>query len=165
MRRLNQCDCQLTMKEYLLRRQLHFALEMGDSMKRLFASLVVSSLFCTMAAEALAQRPSVFTRPQGRRNPAANIVRDATINRPTTSPYLNLLRPQGATGVPNYQSLVRPQLQQDRTNAQQRRTMNNLQNQISNLQVEGAPPPYTGVRPTGHRSSFMQTGNYFGSYP
>jgi hypothetical protein len=129
--------------------------------------LVVALLLVCLAqgdyASAQSKKRPGVQRPKLGTNPAANIRDRAVYNRPTTSPYLNLARPQGASGVPNYQTLVRPQVQQDRLNAQQRTAMKNLQSEIAN--IEGAPPPYKGVRPTGHTTTFQSHGGYFGSYP
>jgi len=73
---------------------------------------------------------------------------------PTISPYLNLTRFDNG-GLPNYYSLVRPQLQQQRFNSQAQRTVNLQEQQINTLQAEvktGATAPAA----TGGGSWFMQ---------
>ena len=73
---------------------------------------------------------------------------------PTISPYLNLTRFDNG-GLPNYYSLVRPQLQQQRFNTQAQRTVNLQGQQINTLQAE----VQTGVTTpavTGGGSWFMQ---------
>lgn len=89
-------------------------------------------------------------------------------SRPTVSPYLNLFQNNRNGGfnraVPNYYSLVRPQLQQQQINANQQDLLNQqggtLQQLQSNVQVlqqqqEGAPVV------TGHNSWFFNTSRYF----
>lgn len=96
-------------------------------------------------------------------NPAANVYNKAIYDRPTVSPYLNLLRPQGGVGVPNYQSLVRPELQQRRTNDIQGRQINQLQNKVNQSYggggaANGAPQE---IRATGHVTRFMNHSSYY----
>jgi hypothetical protein len=74
---------------------------------------------------------------------------------PTVSPYLNLLRTNDFGGLPNYYSLVRPQLQQQAINRQL---------QVSNQQQSAAlsalsQQAQTGVSPTGKASQFMWPGS------
>ncbi len=131
--------------------------------------LIIS--LCVIAITALpslaySQRraPSRPKRPKLNNNPAGQIMRNATTNRPTVSPYLNLLRPQGANSIPNYQSLVRPEMQQNRLNAQQNSALKNLQGEVQGL--EGSSNQvYKGVRPTGHHAGFLQHSAYFNTYP
>lgn len=95
-------------------------------------------------------------------NPAAGVANNAIYNRPTVSPYLNLLRPQGGVAIPNYQSLVRPMLDQERINQQQGRQLQQLQKRIyqgpSSQSSAGAP---IGIRSTGHTTGFMNYSAYF----
>ena len=73
---------------------------------------------------------------------------------PTISPYLNLTRFDNG-GIPNYYSLVRPQLQQQRFNSQAQRAVTLQEQQINSLQAEvktGTPGPAV----TGQNSWFMQ---------
>ncbi len=86
---------------------------------------------------------------------------------PTISPYLNLLR-QDTGPVPNYYSLVRPQLQQQAVNDQQQ-GFNQRQQQTNLLQqqeitavnkglVELRPAP---IRATGTAGGFMNRSHYY----
>src|SRR5437762_2134344 len=72
-------------------------------------------------------------------------------DRPTVSPYLNLLRTDqfGTILPPNYQTLVRPQLDQQQQIQQQQGQINNLQQQNR----RGAPASQQrGLSSTGHRA-------------
>lgn len=73
---------------------------------------------------------------------------------PTISPYLNLTRFDNG-GLPNYYSLVRPQLNQQRFNTQAQRTVNFQEQQINTLQAEVNTGTNTPVI-TGGGSWFMQ---------
>jgi hypothetical protein len=74
-------------------------------------------------------------------------------SRPTVSPYLNLFR--NNTGpLPNYYSLVRPQLQQDSFNRQQM-ILNQQQTSAMGL-LESVVQQ--GTTPTGKHSGFMTYG-------
>lgn len=73
---------------------------------------------------------------------------------PTVSPYLNLLRNNVGGGLPNYYSLVRPQLQQQAfnrqqlaTNVQQAANVNLLQSNLDRA-----------ITPTGKSAQFMTSG-------
>ena len=85
---------------------------------------------------------------------------------PTTSPYLNLLRFNSGP-LPNYQSLVRPQLYQRQFNQNMQRQVR--QNAIRSNQPQmtnGAAP--LGIRelrmqPTGVHGQFQYYSHYFGS--
>jgi hypothetical protein len=81
--------------------------------------------------------------------------------KPTVSPYLNLL--QGGAGglnLPQYQTLVRPFLEQQATNDRNafdsqllRRQVNSLQNQANRGSVDG--------RATGHPTRYMNYSHYY----
>lgn len=92
--------------------------------------------------------------------PAGNTFGQAP-RRPTVSPYLQLLRPE-ALEVPNYQTLVRPQIEMREAEAQNQRAIQQLQQEVANA----SPTMRTGasymVRPTGHSSQFL---NYLHFYP
>lgn len=76
-------------------------------------------------------------------------------NRPAVSPYLNLLRPGNSAGV-NYYGLVRPQLEF-------RNNLQNLQQQITdNRDAISAFAATAPLPTTGHTTSFLNTGGYFG---
>lgn len=84
---------------------------------------------------------------------------------PTVSPYLNLFR-ESLNGEDdlNYQTLVRPQLQQERFNSQVRRQEMQVNQQLTALSAQNAYN-VTGnqqVAPTGHSATFQ---NYSRFYP
>ena len=79
---------------------------------------------------------------------------------PTVSPYLNLTR-SNVGGLPNYYSLVRPQLQQQAFNNQQR--VLNAQQQALQIQQSAAVDRLRNslqqtIAPTGKRAGFMTYG-------
>lgn len=82
-------------------------------------------------------------------------------SRPTVSPYLNLLQPR-TTGVPNYQTLVRPQLDQRRAEQMNAAAIQRLQSQVNR---PGNYSRTTGesvqVRGTGHVSGFQNHMHFF----
>lgn len=108
------------------------------------------------------QAHAQYKGPNLSANPSAQIYNRAIYDRPTVSPYLNLLRPQGGVGVPNYQSLVRPELQQRRMNEIQGRQIQSLQNRLyqgpSSSGSGGAPQE---IRSTGHVTRFMNHSSYY----
>ncbi|RIK74243.1 MAG: hypothetical protein DCC67_16870 [Planctomycetota bacterium] len=83
---------------------------------------------------------------------------------PTVSPYLNLLRNNDIGGLPNYYSLVRPQLQQQQFNTQQQQ-FNRQQMALSAQQSAAIGTLSTQLQPmtspTGKGSGFMTEGRYF----
>ena len=83
---------------------------------------------------------------------------------PTTSPYLNLLNRQG-TGLPTYQSLVKPQIQQQQENARQQQQIQHLARQQSKLAGGGLTQATRGIsteiRQTGHVTASMDYLHYF----
>lgn len=86
--------------------------------------------------------------------------------KPTVSPYLNLFRPGASPGA-NYNTLVRPQLEQQARNRQQDtaiRNLSNRQQQISNLiSPFGRSVPNAQAPTTGHPTQFGNLGSYFGT--
>jgi hypothetical protein len=74
---------------------------------------------------------------------------------PTVSPYLNLLQ-SNQFGATNYQSLVRPLINQGNAINRQANSLNRLQQQVSGGGGGG------GSRGTGHTTFFM---NYSHFYP
>jgi hypothetical protein len=85
--------------------------------------------------------------------------------RPTTSPYLNLLRTDSGP-LPNYQSLVRPQLEQQEFNRRASRDIAYNLRQITTLEAAQQAPLRIGeaqVRPTGVFGQFQFYSHYFPS--
>ncbi len=79
--------------------------------------------------------------------------------RPSVSPYMNLVNNPQA-GATNYQSLVRPQLDQSAVNRQQRAAINQLQRQAPGRPQSGAQGNQK-LRGTGHHTEFNNTSRYF----
>jgi len=109
--------------------------------------LLTASAFFALSSLAMAQQPF------------ANVQQS-----PTTSPYLNLLQRQNS-GTPTYQSLVKPQLQQQQDNARQQQQIQHLARQQSKLAAGGltqAPRGIsTDIRQTGHLTANMDYLHYY----
>jgi hypothetical protein len=86
-------------------------------------------------------------------------------NTPTISPYLNLLRNDNAGGLPNYYSLVRPQMQQNSFNARQG-AFNQQQLSFEAQQTAAVGDLSSQVQPliapTGKAAQFMTPGRSSG---
>jgi hypothetical protein len=80
-------------------------------------------------------------------------------DRPTVSPYLNLLRPQSNFGLPNYYAFVKPQIDQLATARQQGNAIQQLQTQVA--QGQTAQATKEGIRPTGHQTTYMNYSHFF----
>ena len=87
--------------------------------------------------------------------------------RPTVSPYLNLLR-GNAGPVPNYHTLVRPQLQQQAIN-QQQQAINLQQQSLAQANQQGLQQVQQGLleirrpqaSPTGTSGGFMNFSHFY----
>ena len=91
-----------------------------------------------------------------------------TLNRPTVSPYLNLLRRSADnSSLPNYQTLVRPQLEQRQQSQQRDIAIQRLQSRVTNMQGRAAIQAQQQGRRnpfiTGHASGFMRYLHYYPS--
>ncbi len=93
-----------------------------------------------------------------------SFARNYILSRPTVSPYLNLVRRDGFGGVTNYQTLVRPQLEQrEFARIQQaelsrvRQQMAVQQRSIDTIQQQRAQRVFS----TGHPTRFMNTQNFY----
>jgi len=85
-------------------------------------------------------------------------------HRPTVSPYLNLLREDLTDEVvPNYHTLVRPQLQQIEFQQQQQQQNAMMYRQLQQLQARSAFTPQGSetMLPTGHMTTFLNLGGYY----
>lgn len=95
--------------------------------------------------------------------------------RPPVSPYINLLR-QNQNPALLYQGVIRPQIDQNRFQQQQRLAVERLGNELTRQQRESLDQfqrqqkrmddlqqeVLLGVRPeTGHPTSFLNRGGYF----
>jgi len=83
-------------------------------------------------------------------------------NRPTVSPYLNLIVDQQNRGLSTYHTLVRPQLEQRRQAQEQQVAIQRLNSQLSGVRsqlrrntVPGQPTA------TGHMTRFMTHSHYY----
>jgi hypothetical protein len=114
----------------------------------------------TSYAQRRGRNSSLFAgNPRTNTNPGGSLLNEALYSRPTVSPYLNLTRP-GGTITPNYQSLVRPQMDQMRVNRAQRASTANLQREVNNSRHQAVLPGQT-IRGTGHATNYMSYSQYF----
>lgn len=79
------------------------------------------------------------------------------IERPSVSPYMNLYR-RGSNGLPNYQTLVRPELQQLQTNALQQSAIADLRSQVATDEVRAQT---RSLPQTGHESRFRFYSHFY----
>jgi hypothetical protein len=80
---------------------------------------------------------------------------------PAVSPYLNLYRTErGGNGLPNYLTLVRPQLDQIQANRQQAAEMQRLRSQVQSLS-SGVPGGAPSAR-MGSSARYMDTAQFYG---
>ena len=101
-----------------------------------------------------------------------NATRGFMYNRPTVSPYVNLATPQGASfGLPNYFTLVRPQIEareqavmSQRQTAQMQQQLNVVQDQVRQSQQEAANMMLTG-RVGWSSRGYPRFGTYMSYYP
>lgn len=87
-------------------------------------------------------------------------------HEPTISPYLHLDRDdEKSEGLPNYLTLVLPQIEQMQTNRLQQREIQQLRGQIQTMTANaGATPVVELNRSTGMKASsrFMDTAQFYG---
>lgn len=95
------------------------------------------------------------------RTPTAKPFKDVQ-RRPTVSPYLNLVR-DDVDAAANYQTLVRPQIEQMEFNRQQEVQLQRLDRQFQQFRQESAYPigGSQDIRPTGHVTQFMNRSHYY----
>ena len=118
--------------------------------------VAVSAVFCAGAAQA--QLGKSLIRNPGAANPRIFTQR-YLLDQPTVSPYLNLLRDDRGVGLPNYQALVKPRLEQRERERRQRANMNRMQQQVNTMQSDlrrEAP-----IHTTGHPTRFMNYSHYY----
>lgn len=112
-------------------------------------------LLAALALLTLAAQPASAQRPRGNQFGAPSI------GRPTTSPYLNLLRRGGDSGnmALDYHRLVRPEQQLRRSAAAQEQQIGQLQRDVDRaLQPDGTT---SRAAPSGHQTTFMNLGRYY----
>ena len=127
-------------------------------------TLFTALLLCAgmMASDAVGQSTGSSLSYLNRLNVGANNV----LNRPTVSPYLNLLGTDGsATGPARYQTLVRPQLDARRQQLSNTARFNTLQQDIQRVStaVGGVGQPQQQRYPftTGHPSVYLNGSHYY----
>lgn len=124
--------------------------ERGEAMIRQASIVLKTSAWCRLTVLA-----GVLCCLSG--EPAAAQPPRYTPSRPTVSPYLNLLRNDNGT-MPNYYSLVRPQLDQQAFDRQA--TQNSRMNSIAIRKLESLSTNPTGA-PTGSGSTFNNLSHYY----
>jgi hypothetical protein len=92
----------------------------------------------------------------------SNSRQPGTATDPTLSPYLNLFREEREDSLPNYYTFVRPAVQQVETNRNQQRQLQGLQRQVQRTAYQ--TQPVGTLPPTGTRSRFGDTGQYFSGF-
>jgi hypothetical protein len=80
--------------------------------------------------------------------------------RPTVSPYLNLFR-RDLGRVPNYYTLVRPQLQQQAINERTQATLQRQRTQLQGVRQQLLNVERSTMRPTGSGGGFMNYSHYY----
>ncbi|HEY2841028.1 MAG TPA: hypothetical protein VGJ26_17875 [Pirellulales bacterium] len=127
------------------------------TVKQAVALLAIALGSFLLVAEARAAGAPSSPRAQSGAGAGPGQGRQLPARRPSVSPYMNLLNNQNPN-LTNYQSLVRPQVNQARISSQQNSRINRLE----------APPPASGnsgsqtLRSTGHQATY---GNYSHFYP
>lgn len=99
--------------------------------------------------------------------PAAKPFQDANLG-PTVSPYLQLFNSDGTNpnaAIDNYQTLVRPQLQQQRFNRQVQQQAQALNARVQQISAQSAYQPQGSeqIMGTGHTTFFGYYGRYYPS--
>ena len=84
-------------------------------------------------------------------------------NRPTVSPYLQLLANPNTGGLPQYHTMVKPRLEARERTRQQESQISRMQQQITSIQQSVAPQRRDGVAITGHPTRFMNMIHYYPS--
>lgn len=127
-------------------------------LRLIISSAVFASIATAMTGLAGAQQ---LFNPAGRVN-AAMATRDYIVNRPTVSPYLNLLRTNSNVSAPNYQTLVRPALESRQRATRQQSSIQQLQSRVTNMQGQMASrnQGQSGFT-TGHPTRFMTYLHYY----
>lgn len=116
------------------------------------ASILAFALVIALVASAQAQQKNSRTKRP---------FEDLNLNRPAVSPYLNLVN-NTQNGITNYQSLVKPLVQQQATNRRQGTAINQLQKQVAASRPTSGAQGSDALRPTGHHSTYQ---NYSHFYP
>ncbi len=134
------------------------AIEVSVMNRCIFTALGVVAI--TSAFESERAHAQVFTpRSVNLGRATANFI----VNRPTVSPYLNLLRQESQVSAPNYQTLVRPQLESRQRASRQQAAISQIQSRVTNMQGQlAARSRGREGFATGHPVRFM---TYLHFYP
>jgi hypothetical protein len=132
----------------------------------LFSSVILAGTWLSTSGQAQAQ----FTGSQSRSIAAAT--RNYLYNRPTVSPYLNLTTQDAQGGaVPNYFTMVRPQIEmreeqvrQQRQSAQMQTQLDHVQTQVRESQQQAAGMMLTGRIGWSSRG-YPRFGSHLNFYP
>jgi len=80
--------------------------------------------------------------------------------RPAVSPYMNLVN-NAQSGATNYQSLVRPQIEQSSVNSRQRAAITQLGRQAATNRPQSSSQGNRQLRSTGHTTHFNDTSRFY----
>jgi hypothetical protein len=116
-------------------------------MRNILSSVIVLAFLAVPASAQTNQRPP---RQSSRYTPS----------KPTVSPYMNLFR-NDTDNVPNYQTLVRPQIQQQAVNQQVARNLDRQQVAVQSLQQEVLHQRQPSIRSTGTGATTNNYSHYF----
>jgi hypothetical protein len=112
---------------------------------------IAACVFGFLPTEAFAQRGGIY-------HDGANPYN----SRPTVSPYLNLLQGGGgALNLPQYQTLVRPFLEQQAINDRNSFNTQLMGRQINTLQTQVNRNQFAPGRATGHPTRYMNYSHYY----
>lgn len=117
-------------------------------------SLAAMTILIVVAVE------TVHAQGRGYR-PSGRAAYRGTLTRPPVSPYLNLLR-NDARAFPNYQTLVRPQIEQRNLTLQQGFELQQMQQEMQYGSYLG---PQTQLPPTGNPAGFMIFSHFYQGVP
>ncbi len=96
---------------------------------RIFLGLLLAGAISSVTAEpAMAQ----FSGSNARS--LRNATRNYLYNRPTVSPYINLTSRDSSIGLPNYYTLVRPQIERQQEEVVRQRQQVQMQEQLNTVQ-------------------------------
>jgi hypothetical protein len=128
----------------------------APSMVSVYSSAAAQSTLSKMPRPAPIQARATTTAPP---RPVRSKPFQSVQSEPVISPYMNLYRSDdSATSLPNYLTVVRPQLEQQQANRQQVAEIQKLRGQLQNL--SGGGVPYSGSM-TAH-AHYMDTAQFYG---
>lgn len=115
------------------------------------ATVLALGLIATSHTNAFGQRGGIYQDGVNPYNP-----------RPTVSPYLNLLQSGGgALNLPQYQTLVRPFLEQQSINERNALNSQAVRRQINSLQSQVNRNQFAPGRATGHPTRYMNYSHFY----